>query len=177
MLFTFSLNLFLSCFFEPLKKGTNFKFQWNFTLKEKKIIFLLLISKLVDDVHCSPICICSVWYLTFRIYVFIAPTRSQKTTMYFGTFVTGVKPTSWCLLRPWYNQKVRNAKCKNVIVITVVPDIILIFVLILFYPLDHLEIPPRNAHDGKNRQTNKATDRRTLKLIDSTGQEAGWVRI
>ena len=42
----------------------------------------------------------SVWYLSFRICFFIAPTRSQKTTINVGTFVTGVKPNFWCLLRP-----------------------------------------------------------------------------
>ena len=37
------------------------------------------------------------------IYLFIAPKRSQKTTIIFFTFVTGVELTSWCLLRPWYS--------------------------------------------------------------------------
>ena len=48
----------------------------------------------------------SVWYLSFRIYFFIAPTRSQETIINFGTFVTGVKPTSWWLLRPWYIDQI-----------------------------------------------------------------------
>ena len=30
----------------------------------------------------------------------MAPKRSQKITINFSTFVTGVKHTSWCLLRP-----------------------------------------------------------------------------
>ena len=34
----------------------------------------------------------------------MAPRRSQKTTINFVTFVTGVEPTSWCLLRPWFIQ-------------------------------------------------------------------------
>ena len=32
----------------------------------------------------------------------MAPKRSQKITIIFFTFVTGVKHTSWCLLRPSY---------------------------------------------------------------------------
>ena len=32
----------------------------------------------------------------------IAPTRSKNITINLCTFVTGVKPISWYLLRPWY---------------------------------------------------------------------------
>ena len=38
----------------------------------------------------------------FQNLSFIAPRKSQKNTKTCVTFVTGVKPTSWCLLRPWY---------------------------------------------------------------------------
>ena len=41
------------------------------------------------------------WNLSFRIYVYIAPGRSQKIIIIVFTFVTEVKHTSWCLLRPW----------------------------------------------------------------------------
>ena len=44
-------------------------------------------------------------HLCFRIYFYIAPRRSQKITMIFFTFVTGVKHTSWCLLRPWSKKE------------------------------------------------------------------------
>ena len=47
----------------------------------------------------------TTWNICFRIYLFIAPIRSQKTTIIFFTFVTGVELTSWCLLRPWFNLR------------------------------------------------------------------------
>ena len=33
---------------------------------------------------------------------FLLPNKVPKSTINFGTFVTGVKPTHWCLLRPWF---------------------------------------------------------------------------
>ena len=39
--------------------------------------------------------------LCFRINFYTARRRSQKITM---IFFTEVKHTSWCLLRPWYNE-------------------------------------------------------------------------
>ena len=40
--------------------------------------------------------------ISFRINLFIEPSKSQKSTHTFVTFVTGVKPASWCLQVPWY---------------------------------------------------------------------------
>ena len=42
--------------------------------------------------------------LSLRIYFYIAPRRSQKIRIIVFTFVTGVKQTSWCLLRPWFKH-------------------------------------------------------------------------
>ena len=44
----------------------------------------------------------TTWNLCFRMYFFIPQRRSQKSTIIFFTFGTGVELTSWCLLRPWY---------------------------------------------------------------------------
>ena len=44
----------------------------------------------------------STWNIRLRIYLFIAPRRSQKTKIIFFTFVTGVELTFLCLLRPWF---------------------------------------------------------------------------
>ena len=41
--------------------------------------------------------------LCLRIFFYIAPRRSQKISIIFFTFVTGMKHTSWSLLRPWFN--------------------------------------------------------------------------
>ena len=60
-------------------------------------------SCLFDEEHCSQFFLWSIWYLSFRIYFFIVPTKSQKPTMNFNIFVTGVKHTSRRLLRPWFN--------------------------------------------------------------------------
>ena len=102
MLFTISIKMCIFFLFWPAEKGTHFKFQWNFTKKRGKLIFkhyflLHLICYLAPQ-----------WFLwttrnlCFRIYFYIAPKRSQKITIIFFTFVTGVKHTSCCLLRPWY---------------------------------------------------------------------------
>ena len=42
--------------------------------------------------------------LSVRIYFYIAPRRSKNMTIIFFTFVTGMKYTFWCLLRPWLNN-------------------------------------------------------------------------
>ena len=41
--------------------------------------------------------ILTIWNLSFRIYFYIAPGRSQKITIIVFTFVTELKHTSWCL--------------------------------------------------------------------------------
>ena len=102
MLFTISIKMCIFFLFWPAEKGTHFKFQWNFTKQSGKLIFkhyflLHLICYLAPQ-----------WFLwttrnlCFSIYFYIAPKRSQKITIIFFIFVTGVKHTSWCLLRPWY---------------------------------------------------------------------------
>ena len=45
------------------------------------------------------------WNLSYRIYLFIAPTISQKTAINFVTFVMGVKHTSGDLLKPRFRKK------------------------------------------------------------------------
>ena len=42
--------------------------------------------------------------LSFRMYFYMAPRRFHNIRIICFTFVTGVKHTSWCLLRPWYKD-------------------------------------------------------------------------
>ena len=46
------------------------------------------------------------WNLSLRINLFIAPRRSRKTKTNFVTLVTGVEPTSWCLLTSWFMTQI-----------------------------------------------------------------------
>ena len=107
MLFTISIEICFYLFFWPAEKGIHFKFQWYFTLKRGKFI---LKSYFVLYLMCY---IAHQWFiwttrnLSFRIYFYIATRRSEKTTIIFFTFVTGVKHTSWCLIRPWYKYSLR----------------------------------------------------------------------
>ena len=56
----------------------------------------------------------TTWNLSFRIYFYIAPISSQKITIIFcSTFVTGVKHTSWCLLRPWCSFPIAPPLCSS----------------------------------------------------------------
>ena len=100
MQFTISLKISLFLLFRATKKGKQLKFQGNFTKKRGK--FTLYCKFLIHLLHCTPIVHKTHKKPFFQIYIFIAPRRSQKTTINVFTFVTGVEPTSWCLLRLWY---------------------------------------------------------------------------
>ena len=50
----------------------------------------------------------NTWHIYFRIYLFIATRRYQKTKNTLFPFVTGVKPTSWFILRPWSSSLIMN---------------------------------------------------------------------
>ena len=82
-------------------KATNFKLHRNFSLKNCKSNFEILVTPLFDEIHCSPINYVTTWNIWFRFYFFIAPRRSQKRIVNFVTFVPGEELNSWCLLRPW----------------------------------------------------------------------------
>ena len=98
----FFLKIVFPCCFEPLKKVqiSNFN-EISLLNKANKLLkchFLFIWwAKLLNFVLYDPPGI----YLSGSIF-FIAPTRSKKTTIILGTFVTGVKPTSWCLPRTWF---------------------------------------------------------------------------
>ena len=73
-----------------------------FHLKNWKINFESLISPSFDELYCSPIVHMNRMEPMFQDLTFFAPRWSQKFTINFVTFVTGVELTSWCLLRPWF---------------------------------------------------------------------------
>ena len=91
---------FSSCF-EPLKKKN-----WNFNIKihkkkKRNIRFMSLTYPSFDELHCSRIVHRNHMDPIFLdILFFISPRWSKKTLF---TFVQRAEPTSWCLLRPWYN--------------------------------------------------------------------------
>ena len=117
MQFTISLKSCFFLLFWAAEKGTNFKFQWNFTkIIGKLILNNLFLVYLMNYIAQNFFFKWSVWYLFLRIILFIAPTRSQKTTINFGTFVTGVKPTSWCLLGPW------SISCPQLETLRIIPN-------------------------------------------------------
>ena len=90
-----------SCFFLlfwATENSPNFKFQLNFTIKNRRTGFECFISYLFDEIHCSTIC-----YMIRLVFICQNP-GFKKTTINFGTFVTGLKPTSWCLLGLLSNQ-------------------------------------------------------------------------
>ena len=60
-------------------------------------------SCLFDEEHCSPFFLWSIWYLSFRILFLLHQQSPKKPQWILIFFVTGVKHTSWCLLRPCFN--------------------------------------------------------------------------
>ena len=71
-----------------------------FDQKNLKTYFESLIFPSFIELYCSPIVYINRMEPMFQELSFVAPKRSQKITMNLVTFVTGVEPTSWCLLRP-----------------------------------------------------------------------------
>ena len=100
-MYYFYQYLFLLVVLTCWKRNT-LKFQKNFTLKRGKLFLkhYFLLHWMCYIAH--QYFIWTTRNLSFRIYFCIAPKRSQKITINFSTFVTGVKHISWCLLRPWY---------------------------------------------------------------------------
>ena len=103
MLFTVSIKLCFYLLFWLNEKVTHFKFQWNFTLKSRKFIlklnfFLYLMCYIAHQWF-----IWTTRNLPFRIYYLYCTKKVPENHNIFFTFVTGVKHTSWCLLRPWFN--------------------------------------------------------------------------
>ena len=88
-----SQKLFFFLLFWAAEKRTYFTFQWNLTLKRGFFILNHNVSPSFDKLLWSPL---------VHMNLFIAPKTSQKSTIIFFTFVTGVELTSWCLLRLWY---------------------------------------------------------------------------
>ena len=102
-IYYFYLNLFLLVVLTCWKRNT---LQISMKLRFKK-------GKLIFEPYFLLHLMCYIapqWFvwttrnLSFRIYYYIAPRRSKKITIIFFNFVTGVKQTSWCLLRPWFTQ-------------------------------------------------------------------------
>ena len=135
MLYTISLKNRFSCCFEPLKKE---QISMKFHFKTRKTKLEWLISCLFDELHCSTIFYMICLVFIFQDILFIAPTSSQKSTIRFSTFVTGLKPTSWCLLRPWFKGldiKLQNTAAVQLNGYKQVPQIFLInflFVIVVF---------------------------------------------
>ena len=77
-------------------------------LESTQIYFELIISRSIDELHCSLIVHMNHIEPMFQDLPFFAPRRSQKTTINFVTFVTGVELTSWCFLRPLEGSAART---------------------------------------------------------------------
>ena len=102
-----SLKSCFSCCFELLKKEQTSNFNEIALLKLENLFRKIYFSLSWWSTLLTNFC-----YDPSGIYhsgsnFFIALKRSQKTTINFGIFVTGVKHTSWCLLRPWFRLKDR----------------------------------------------------------------------
>ena len=101
MQFTVSIKICFFFLFGPSEKGTHFKFQWNFTKKKRKTDFETLFSHSFDMLPSSPMVYMNHTELMFQDLILYCTKKVPKNhNDFFFTFVTGVKHTSCCLLRP-----------------------------------------------------------------------------
>ena len=95
--------MFFLLLFEAAEEGTHLKYQWN--LKKEKGFFQSFICPSFDELHFSPLVQLNPMEPIFQDLHFYSTKQVPKTKIYFVTFVTGVEPTSWYLLWPWYKEK------------------------------------------------------------------------
>ena len=91
---------FYSCY--DSWKMNKFPISMKFHFKKGKIYFQSLISPSYHELHCPSIVHMSHMEPIFQDLHFYCTKKIPKNHNQFCHFVMGVKPTSWCLLRPWF---------------------------------------------------------------------------